>query len=57
MHDRPDREVDPADVQLSQGADTTAGCDRPPSMCHVHHDHPWSRGGHTSIDTARLLCG
>ena len=36
---------------------TAAGCDRPASMCHAHHDVPWSTGGPTSIDNGRLLCG
>ena len=36
---------------------TAAGCDRPPSMCHAHHDHPWSHGGNTDVATGRLLCG
>ncbi len=36
---------------------TTAGCDRPPAMCHAHHDTPWSQGGHTDLTTGRLLCG
>ena len=26
-------------------------------MCHAHHDQPWSHGGHTDLDTGRLLCG
>jgi hypothetical protein len=25
-------------------------------MCHVHHDTPFSQGGHTSVADARLLC-
>ena len=28
------------------GGCTADGCDAPPGMCHAHHDHPWSRGGH-----------
>ncbi len=36
---------------------TAKGCDRPPSMCHAHHDHPWSHGGNTDVATGRLLCG
>jgi hypothetical protein len=35
---------------------TAMGCDRPPSMCHAHHDVPWSRGGPTSVESGRLLC-
>jgi hypothetical protein len=35
---------------------TAEGCDRPPTLCHVHHDHPWSRGGNTDAKTGRLLC-
>ena len=36
---------------------TAAGCQKPPAMCHAHHDHPWSTGGPTDVDTGRLLCG
>jgi hypothetical protein len=41
---------------LRDGGCTAVGCDRPPSMCHAHHDHPWSRGGHTTVRDGRLLC-
>ena len=36
---------------------TAQDCDRPPAMCHAHHDTPWSIGGTTDIATGRLLCG
>ena len=36
---------------------TAHGCDRPPSMCHAHHDQPWSHHGSTDVATGRLLCG
>ena len=39
------------------GGCTAVGCDRPPSMCHAHHDTPWSHGGPTTIEGGRLLCG
>jgi hypothetical protein len=35
---------------------TATGCDRPPAWCHAHHDHPWSEGGRTNLDSGRLLC-
>lgn len=35
---------------------TAEGCDWPPGMCEVHHDHAWEHGGHTDVDHARLLC-
>jgi len=35
---------------------TTIGCDRPPAICHAHHDTPWSQGGPTNLKTGRLLC-
>jgi hypothetical protein len=41
---------------LRDGGCTAVGCDRPPSMCHAHHDHPWSQGGPTSVKSGRLLC-
>jgi hypothetical protein len=25
-------------------------------LCHVHHDEPWSHGGHTTVRNGRLLC-
>ncbi len=33
------------------------GCDRPYAWCELHHEHPWSAGGHTNIDKAVPLCG
>ena len=44
-------------LQLEQKTCTAAGCDKPPALCHAHHDTPWSHGGHTSVANARLLCG
>ncbi len=41
---------------VRDGGCTAEGCDRPPSMCHVHHDQPWSRDGNTDVNTGRLLC-
>ncbi len=41
---------------LRDGGCTTEGCDRPPALCHAHHDQPWSRGGDTDVKTGRLLC-
>ena len=35
---------------------TAAGCDPPPALCQARRDHPWSHGGSTAVDTARLLC-
>lgn len=32
------------------------GCTMPSSICHAHHDDPWSRGGVTDLDNGRLLC-
>ncbi|ROR93060.1 HNH endonuclease signature motif containing protein [Nocardioides aurantiacus] len=36
---------------------TATGCDRPPALCHAHHDLAWSAGGATSVGNGRLLCG
>jgi hypothetical protein len=36
---------------------TAEHCDRPPAMCHAHHDQPWAKGGRTDLETGRLLCG
>ncbi len=41
---------------IRDGGCTTVGCDRPPAMCHVHHDQPWATGGDTNLETGRLLC-
>ncbi|MDF9715976.1 DUF222 domain-containing protein [Nocardioides sp. ChNu-153] len=41
---------------LRDGGCTADGCDAPPHWCEAHHDHPWSRGGHTSVERGRLLC-
>jgi hypothetical protein len=35
---------------------TALGCDWPAWLCHAHHDQPWSQGGHTNLETGRLLC-
>ncbi len=35
----------------------TTDCDRPYAWCELHHEHPWSTGGHTTIDKAVPLCG
>ena len=36
---------------------TTVGCDRPPAMCHAHHDHPGPTAATPTSKTGRLLCG
>ena len=41
---------------VRDGGCTTEDCETPPGMCHAHHDTPWSEGGHTNLDTGRLLC-
>ncbi|KRF00110.1 hypothetical protein ASG88_12020 [Nocardioides sp. Soil777] len=43
-------------IALQDGGCTAEGCDLPPSACHVHHETPWSQGGHTNTRDARLLC-
>ena len=35
---------------------TAIGCTVPAAWCHVHHKHPWSRGGPTTVDDGTLLC-
>jgi hypothetical protein len=44
-------------MALRDGGCTEMDCDRPPSMCHAHHDIPWSEGGNTDVEHGRLLCG
>ena len=43
-------------LALRDGGCTAEGCDRPAGFCHAHHDHPWSRGGSTTVDEGRLVC-
>ena len=43
-------------LALRDNGCTAEGCDLPPAACHAHHDTPWSRGGPTNLDDARLLC-
>ena len=33
------------------------GCDIPSTWCDAHHEDPWSRGGHTELRNALLVCG
>lgn len=33
------------------------GCDRPYAWSGLHHEDPWSRGGHTNLNRAIPLCG
>lgn len=35
---------------------TKPGCDKPPSMCAVHHRDAWIDGGKTDIDNETLAC-
>ncbi len=41
---------------VRDGGCTAEGCETPPGLCHAHHDTSWSEGGHTNVDTGRLLC-
>jgi hypothetical protein len=43
-------------LDLRDGGCTTIGCGLPPSVCHAHHDIPWSQGGPTDLEHGRLLC-
>jgi hypothetical protein len=43
-------------LALRDNGCTAEGCDLPPAACHAHHDTPWSHGGPTNLDDARLLC-
>ena len=42
---------------LRDGGCTERDCDKPPAMCHAHHDIPWAAGGRTDVEHGRLLCG
>jgi hypothetical protein len=52
LHDRHQRLA----IQHRDRTCTAHGCDVPGIRCHVHHRTPWSHGGPTTIDNARLLC-
>ena len=52
FHTKPQRIA----MGLRDGGCTTLGCDRPPAMCHAHHNQPWGRGGVTNVKDGRLLC-
>ncbi len=41
---------------IRDGGCTVDGCDRPPGVCHAHHDNPWVPNGHTDLANGRLLC-
>jgi len=43
-------------VMLRDRGCAATGCDWPPGMCHTHHKTPWSKGGHTTVEDAILLC-
>ena len=43
-------------LEVRDGGCTAEGCGLPPSVCHAHHDDPWSRGGATDLALGRLLC-
>ena len=53
LHTEPQRLA----LTLQQGGCTAQDCDKPPALCHAHHDQPWSTGGTTSLENGRLLCG
>lgn len=52
LHTEPQRIA----LALRDGGCTAHGCDKPPGLCHAHHDQPWSTGGATNVATGRLLC-
>jgi hypothetical protein len=43
-------------MSVRDGGCTAEHCQTPPGLCHAHHEHPWSRGGKTNVQTGRLLC-
>ena len=44
-------------LALKHDSCATEGCERPFAWCEIHHPHPWSKGGTTSIKNALPLCG
>jgi hypothetical protein len=43
-------------MSVRDGGCTAEHCETPPGLCHAHHDERWADGGHTNLDTGRLLC-
>ena len=43
-------------IALRDGGCCVEGCDWPPGMSHIHHPHPWSRGGSTSVENGITIC-
>jgi hypothetical protein len=43
-------------IALRDGGCCVEGCDWPPGMSQIHHPHPWSRGGTTSVENGIMLC-
>jgi hypothetical protein len=41
---------------LRDGGCTAESCGMPATVCHAHHDLPWSRHGPSDLANARLLC-
>jgi len=41
---------------VRDGGCTAVDCQVPPGLCHAHHDSGWAEGGHTNVDTGRLVC-
>lgn len=43
-------------LHVRDGGCRGPGCDRPPTSCHAHHVHWWSKGGNTDVRNGLLLC-
>ena len=44
-------------LALKHDTCATEGCERPYAWTEIHHPHPWSHGGHTTLTNALPLCG
>ena len=44
-------------LALTHDSCAVAGCERPFHWCEIHHPHPWSHGGPTTLNNALPLCG
>lgn len=44
-------------LALTHDTCAAEGCERPFAWCDIHHPHPWSQGGQTSVKNGIPLCG
>lgn len=53
LHTEPQRHA----LGMAHESCAAEGCERPFAWCDIHHPHPWSEGGVTSVGNGIPLCG